>query len=73
VGSRILLMGGRVSPDRQTGAMWWFDPGTGRLSGAGSLPVPLSDAATATRGHRVWLLGGESPAATDHVVFVNVR
>ena len=34
VGSRILLMGGRVTPDRQTEAMWWFDPATGRFTRA---------------------------------------
>jgi hypothetical protein len=33
----------------------------------------VSDAAVATYGHRVWLLGGEDPAVTADVVFVNVR
>ncbi|HEX3221370.1 MAG TPA: kelch repeat-containing protein [Nocardioides sp.] len=73
VGTRILLMGGRVAPDRQTSEMWWFDPATGRFTRAGSLPHPLSDAAVATNGRRVWLLGGEESAVTDQVVFVNVR
>jgi hypothetical protein len=73
VGPRILLMGGRVSPDRETGAMWWFDPATRHFTRAGSLPAPLSDAAVASVGHRVWLLGGEGPAVTDRVVLVNVR
>jgi len=73
IGGRILLMGGRVTPERQTAAMWWFDPATGRFTRAGSLPSPLSDAAVTAVGRRVWLLGGEGPAVTDRVVFVNVR
>lgn len=72
-GRRILVMGGRTSPDRQTAAMWWFDPATGRVTRAGALPGPLSDAGVGTAGRRVWLLGGEDPDVTDHVVFVNVR
>jgi len=73
VGSRILLVGGRVSPDQQTAAMWWFDPTTGRFTHAGSLPRPLSDAAVAVSGHRVWLLGGEDPAVTSGVLTISVR
>ena len=73
VGSRILLVGGRVSPDQQTAAMWWFDPATGRFTHAGSLPRPLSDAAVAVSGHRVWLLGGEDPAVTSGVLTISVR
>jgi hypothetical protein len=73
VGGRILLMGGRVTPDRQTGAMWWFDPARARFTRAGALPHPLSDAAVAAYGHRVWLLGGEDPAVTDQVVRLQIR
>jgi Kelch motif len=73
VGSRILLMGGRVTPDRQTAAMWWFDPASGRFTRAGTLPQPLSDAGVASYAHRVWLLGGEDPTVTDQVVTVTVR
>jgi N-acetylneuraminic acid mutarotase len=73
VGGRILLMGGRVTPDTQTGAMWWFDPATARFTRAGALPHPLSDAAVSAYGHRVWLLGGEDPAVTDQVVRVRIR
>lgn len=72
-GERILIMGGRVTPDRQTAAMWWFDPASGRFTPAGRLPTPLSDAAVATWGHRAWLLGGEDPVVTDRVVFVQAR
>ena len=63
VGNRVLLMGGRVSPDRQTAAMWWFDPATARFTSAGRLPVALSDAAVTAYGHRIWLLGGRIPAS----------
>jgi N-acetylneuraminic acid mutarotase len=73
VGSRILLVGGRVSPDRQTDAMWWFDPASGRFTRAGRLPVALSDAAVAASGHRIWLLGGEDPTVTDGVLTISVR
>jgi hypothetical protein len=72
VGSRILLMGGRITPDRQTDAMWWFDPASGRFTPAGTLPHPLSDAAVASYRHRVWLLGGEDPTVTDQVVTVAI-
>jgi N-acetylneuraminic acid mutarotase len=72
-GNRVLLVGGRVAPDRQTGAMWWFDPGTGRFEKAGRLPHPLSDAAVASDGDRMWLLGGEDPSVTDGVLTISVR
>jgi hypothetical protein len=73
VGDRILLMGGRVTPDRQTGEMWWYDPGTGSFRRAGRLPFPVSDAAVASLGRRIWLLGGEIPKTTDRVVEVTLR
>jgi hypothetical protein len=73
VGGRVLLVGGRVTPDQQTGAMWWFDPVTRRFTRAGTLPRPLSDAAVVSFGHRVWLLGGEDPTVTDGVVTISVR
>jgi hypothetical protein len=73
VGSRVLLMGGRVSPDRQTAAMWWFDPATARFTPAGRLPVALSDAAVTAYGHRIWLLGGEDPGVADGVLTISLR
>ncbi len=73
VGGRILLMGGRVAPDRQTAAMWWFDPAGGRFTRAGRLPTALSDAGVAAFGDRIWLLGGEDPAVTAGVLTISVR
>jgi hypothetical protein len=73
VAGRVLLVGGRVAPDRQTDAMWWFDPATRRFTRAGTLPRPLSDAAVVSFGHRVWLLGGEDPTVTDRVLQIAVR
>ncbi|MFZ2013031.1 MAG: kelch repeat-containing protein [Nocardioides sp.] len=73
LGGRILLVGGRVTPDRQTGAMWWFDPGTGRFTHAGRLPHRLSDAGVAAVGDTMWLLGGEDPTVTDGVLTISVH
>ena len=67
---RILLMGGRVSPDHGTRAMWWFDPATAKFTRAGSLPLPVTDAAIAVSadGLTAWLLGGEAPTVRDGVI-----
>jgi hypothetical protein len=73
VGHRILLMGGRTAPNRQTDALWWFDPATQRFRRAGHLPGPLSDAAVASYQRRIWLLGGESPMVTARVVGLTLR
>jgi len=71
-GGRVLLMGGRIGLDRQTSAMWWFDPASHRFTPAGHLPVPLSDSAAVVLGRRIWLLGGEDPRVTDRVVVVTL-
>jgi N-acetylneuraminic acid mutarotase len=71
-GGRVLLMGGRTGLNRQTSAMWWFDPNTHRFTPAGDLPVPMSDSAAVALGRRIWLLGGESPHVTDRVVVVTL-
>ena len=73
VGDRILVMGGRVTPTRQTDAIWWYDPTSRQLRSAGRLPFPVSDAAVATHDRRVWLLGGETPSITDRVIELTVR
>src|SRR4029078_12853523 len=73
IGGRILLMGGRVTPDSQTAGMWGFDPATARFPRAGRLPEALSDAAVASYGHRIWLLGGEDPRVADGVLTISLR
>ncbi len=72
VGRRILLLGGRIDPNTQTAAMWWFDPATGKFTRAGRLPAPLSDSAVMAIGNQVWLLGGEDPSVTDRVVEIKI-
>lgn len=70
LGGRILLVGGRIQPDRGTRAMWWFDPATAKFSKAGNLPAPVTDAAVAVSadGLTAWLLGGEAPTVRDAVI-----
>lgn len=70
VGPRLLVLGGRTAPDAVTGRMWWFDTRTGGWSRAGRLPYPVADAAWARRGTRGYLIGGETPGFTSHVVRV---
>jgi N-acetylneuraminic acid mutarotase len=72
IGSRILLMGGRTSPDRVTDQMWWFDPGTRRFTRAGKLPYPVADAGLFISASRAYLLGGETPGFTDRVTRVEL-
>ena len=43
-GDRLLVMGGRTTPDQVTDQMWWFTPRTGRWTRAGTLPYPVADA-----------------------------
>jgi Kelch motif len=73
IGDRILLMGGRTTPDRQTRRMWWYDPAAHRFRAAGRLPDPVSDAAVVSDRRHVWLLGGETPTVTDRVTEVALR
>lgn len=74
MGNRILLMGGRVSPNQGTAAMWWFDPATATFARAGRLPSPITDAAVAVApdGRTAWLLGGEDPSVRSGVVIVRL-
>ncbi len=73
VGDRILVMGGRTSPQQQTGRMSWHDPTRHRFRDAGRLPAPVSDAAVASYRRHVWLPGGETPSVTDRVIEVTFR
>ena len=73
IGGRALILGGHVGAVARTDRMWWFDPATRRFTPAGRLPRPVSDAAVASDGTSVWLLGGEDPGVTDRVVRVDLR
>lgn len=72
-GDRILLMGGRSSPEHPVGTMWWFQPSSGTWRRAGRLPYPLADAPTVVSGGAAYLLGGETPSFTDRVLRVTWR
>ena len=71
VGHRILLLGGRRSPQNPTAAMWWFDPARHHWSRAGRLPYPVADAPALTVGSSTYLLGGETPSFTTRVARVS--
>jgi N-acetylneuraminic acid mutarotase len=70
---RILLAGGRTGPDTVTAKMWWFDPSTLRFRPAGRLPMPLADAGLLLLRTGAYLLGGETPVLTDHVIRIEIR
>lgn len=70
VGPRLLVLGGRTSPDAVTAQMWWFTPRTGAWTRAGRLPYPVADAPWVVHGSQAYLFGGESPDFTDRVVRV---
>ena len=76
IGGFVYLFGGRVGVSTSaphSGVIWRFDPSTGEVSVAGSLPNAVSDLAAVTNGTATWLLGGElaSGAATGAVLEVH--
>lgn len=75
LGNRILVLGGRINPNKGTNAMWWFDPTTASFTRAGDLPAPVTDAAVAVAadGLHAWVLGGESPSVRDGVIELALR
>ncbi|MGZ4449709.1 MAG: hypothetical protein ACXVW4_07915 [Nocardioides sp.] len=75
LGDRILVAGGRLDQDTVTDRAWWFDPATHRFTPAPRLPAPLADSAVAVTdgGAVAYLVGGESPTPTDHVVRLTLR
>ncbi|MDX6326585.1 MAG: hypothetical protein QOK15_2939 [Nocardioidaceae bacterium] len=73
VGGRLLVMGGRTTPDSVTDQMWWFDPRTRGWRRAGTLPYPVADAPSVVTGHHVYLFGGETPDFTGRVTRVSWR
>ena len=70
-----LSIGDAIAPERPLGllAIRRFDPATGLTSPAGQLPRPLTDAAVATIGRTVYLLGGISSGPLATVVKVQPR
>jgi hypothetical protein len=73
VGNRLLVMGGRTSPDTVTGQMWWFTPATCTWTQAGRLPYPVADAPWVTEGTSAFLFGGETPDLTARVTRITWR
>ena len=73
VGDRLLVMGGRTSPDAVTDRMWWYAPRTGAWTRAGRLPYPVADAPWVTHGNHAYLFGGETPDFTGRVTRVTWR
>jgi outer membrane protein assembly factor BamB len=62
-----LIIGGLDSSEASVGGVFQLDPGSGRLSPAGSLEGPLHDAAAAALGERVLVFGGGTEASSDVV------
>ena len=54
---RLIIAGG-TSGDAALRAIYAFDPATGRVTRIGSLPHPLTHAAAAALGARVYVIGG---------------
>jgi N-acetylneuraminic acid mutarotase len=71
VGSRILLIGGRLTDTTLTDRMWWFDPATRQFQRAGRLPHVLADSAVITDRGDIYLLGGESPQVTAQAIRIH--
>ncbi|MGZ4379991.1 MAG: Kelch repeat-containing protein [Gaiellaceae bacterium] len=55
-----LLIAGGSTPTTTSAAVYRFNPTNNRISRVATLPAPLTDAAVATLGHHVYLLGGIS-------------
>ncbi len=72
VAGRVYLLGGSA-PGGASAAIRRFDPVTHRIALAGRLPHPLTDAAVATIGRTVYLLGGISNGPLASVLAVQPR
>lgn len=73
VGGRIVIVGGST-PAGATDAVLSFDPRTGRVARVGRLPAPLTHAAAAAVGNRVYVTGGRGDAPdtpTDRILSVD--
>jgi N-acetylneuraminic acid mutarotase len=73
VGGRLLLVGGRTTPDQVSDRLWWWRPPARSWTPAGRLPYPVADAAVLADGSYLYLMGGETPAFTDRVTRVGWR
>ena len=72
VDGRVYLLGGSA-PGGPSAAIRRYDPATRRLTLTGHLARPLTDAAVATVGHIVYLLGGISTRPLATVVALQLR
>ena len=72
VDGRGYLLGGSA-PAGPSAAIRRFDPATSRLSSAGRLARPRTDAAVATIGRIVYLIGGISSRPLASVITVRPR
>ena len=66
LGSTIYLVGGRGdTTTSRTDAIVAIDPATGKVTPAGHLPQPLSDAGVVQNGAAIIVAGGHSSSATQ--------
>lgn len=77
VGGHIYVFGGTWG-GQPSDQVWRLDIDTReaspvRLTPVASFPTPVTNAAVAVLGHRVYLVGGESPTALDRVSILEVR
>jgi hypothetical protein len=71
LGGVVFLAGGRSSSSSSapaSAAVFALDPRGDAVRRVGRLPVPVADAGVAARGHRAWLVGGESSGRTRSAV-----
>jgi hypothetical protein len=77
----IYVAGGRVgtstsdSGNKVSNQIWSFDPATGAVTPAGTLPYAVADAGAAVVGDRAYILGGETDGAdtaTNKVIVLTV-
>ena len=70
----IYVMGGRTGTGTSltdSSAIWRFDPATGSVTPAGTLPKPVTDSTVAVVDGSAWLIGGERDGTPiDDVVVV---
>jgi len=72
LGGTVWLAGGR-SHDQLQSRIWRWDAGRHRAVGAGRMPYAVADAGVAVEGSTAYLMGGETPEPTAHVILLAVR